>query len=163
MTEKGQSLFELVLAIGVSALMIIVVVSLVNNAVQSANFSRNQTLATRYAETASEWLRGQRDSNITTFLANAGSPPASWCLKDVPLTDTSWNQHSACGSTDVVSGTIFTRQVDFSTSLIPFPTPPAAPTTSKTVVNATVVVSWNDSKGSHTITNATQFTDWRQR
>jgi hypothetical protein len=151
--QRGQSLFELVLAIGVSAIMIVVIVSLVNNAVQGANFSRNQTSAVRYAESGSEWLRFQRDTNLTTFLANASTAPASWCLKDSPLTDTSWNQHSACATTDVIAGTIFIRQVDFTV------TAPAG----KTLVLANVTVTWTDSKGTHKITNATQFTDWRQR
>jgi type II secretory pathway pseudopilin PulG len=161
--HKGQSLFELVLAIGVSAIIIVVLVSLVNNAVQAAAFSKNQTLAARYAESATEWLRAQRDTNISTFLTNTSTAPVSWCLKDTPLIDTSWNEHTACATNDVVSGTIFTRQVDFTVSTIPIPTPPAAAVKNQTIVLATVSVSWSDAKGTHKITNATQFSDWRQR
>ena len=84
---RGQSLFELVLAIGVSALVIVVLVSLVSNALQNSVFSRNQTLASRYAQSATEWLRGQRDNNIATFITNTAT--TTWCLKDEPLTSCS--------------------------------------------------------------------------
>ena len=149
---RGQSLFELVLAIGISSIMIVVIVSLVNNALQGANFAKSQTLAIRYAESASEWLRAQRDADIVTFLTHA---TGTWCLKDDPLTNTSWNQHNSCATTDVISGSSFVRQVVFTVT-----TP--APSL-KTLVLANTTVTWTDSKGTHTITNATQFTDWRQR
>lgn len=153
---KGQSLFELLLAIGVSAIVIVVLVALVNNALQAAAYSRNQTLAGRHAESATEWLRTQRDTRIDTFLTNAGTPPSSWCLKDVSLSDSSWNQHSACSSTDYITGTPFVRQVDFSVDS-------NGGGIGKTVVTATVEVMWSDSKGDHTVNSSTQFTDWRQR
>lgn len=152
--QRGQSLFELVLAIGVSAIIITVLVSLVNNAVQAATFSKNQTLATRYAESGTEWLRTQRDTDIATFLINASTAPLSWCLKDSPLVNSSWTgTHHPCGASEYITGTIFVRQVDFN------PTSPSG----KTVIIADVVVSWTDSKGNHKITNSTQFSDWRQR
>ncbi len=151
--EKGQSLFELLLAIGISALIIVVLVSLVNNSLQNAAFSKNESLAGRYAEAATEWLRGQRDNRIDTFMTNSTTPPPSWCLKDESLTDASWNRHIACGSSDKITGTIFTRQVDFSVGTV----------SGKTIVTADIVVKWTDSKGTHKVTSSTKFSDWRQR
>jgi Tfp pilus assembly protein PilV len=150
--QSGQSLFELVLSIGVSAVIIVVLVALVNNAVQGAAYSRNQTLATRYAESGMEWVRTQRDADITTFLTKANA--MSYCLKNEPPT---W-QSGVCGSTDyVVSAgvtTIFKRQVTF-----PAPTVVSG----KNLYTANLTVTWTDSKGTHTVNNSTQFTDWRQR
>ncbi len=150
--QRGQSLFELLLAIGISALIIVVLVSLASSAIQNAVFSRNETLASRYAEAATEWLRGQRDNNTAAFFNNASSPPASWCLKDSTLGNSSWNDHSACGTGDKISGTPFIRQVDFSVT-----------GSGKTIVTAGVSVSWTDSKGIHKVSSATKFSDWRQR
>ena len=65
---KGQSMFELVIAIGVSALIIVILVSLVSSALQNAAFAKNETLAGKYAENATEWLRGQRDKSTDVFL-----------------------------------------------------------------------------------------------
>jgi Tfp pilus assembly protein PilV len=149
--EKGQSLFELILAIGVSAIIIVVLVSLVSNALQNAAFSRNETLAARHAQTTTEWLRAQRDNNIDNFIANAAIP--TWCLTDNPLTDSSWNNQGACGANEVVSGTIFKREVLFTINNV----------SGKTIILSNVAVSWDDSKGKHKVTNATQFSDWRQR
>ena len=151
--ERGQSLFELVLSVGISALIIVVLVSLVNNALQNAAFSRNETLASKYSQAATEWLRGQRDSRIDTFISNARSSPSSWCLRDVPLSDTSWNLHNACTSSQTITNTPFTRQVNFTVRTV----------SGKTIVNAEVRVAWTDSKGTHAVTSSTDFSDWRQR
>lgn len=151
--QKGQSLFELLLAIGISALIIVVLVSLVSNALQNAAFSKNETLASRFAESATEWLRGQRDNNINTFISNTTTPPFSWCLKDENLTDSSWNKHAVCNPADKVGNTIFTRQVDFSSTIV----------SGKTIINADIQVYWTDSKGRHSVTSSTKFSDWRQR
>ena len=148
---RGQSLFELVLAIGVSALIIVVLVSLVSNALQNAAFAKNQTLAARYSQSATEWLRGQRDNNIDTFMTNVTTP--TWCLKDEPLTNASWNKVGACSTSDVISGTPLIRQVDFTVSV----------TGGKTIVQAMVKVRWTDTKGTHDVNSSTNFSDWRQR
>lgn len=147
--NNGQSLFELIMSIGVSALIIVAVVALVNNAIQNAAFSKNETQASKYAQAATEWLRGQRDNRIDTFIANSAS---SWCLTDPQLNDTSWDQGSACLNTDFILDTIFVRQVDFTTTT----------ESGKKIIKAVVTVNWKDSKGTHTVNSATNFTDWRE-
>jgi type II secretory pathway pseudopilin PulG len=153
--QKGQSLFELLLAIGISAMIIVVLVSLVSNALQNATFARNETLAARYAEAATEWLRGQRDNNITTFVSNAVSAPTSWCLRDENLTDSSWNRHAPCstGASDRITGTPFYRQVDFMVNTV----------SGKRIYTADITVSWTDSNGQHRVKSTTKFSDWRER
>lgn len=148
---SGQSLFELVVAVGISALIIVALVSLTSVALANAAFSKNETLAGRYAEAATEWLRGQRDNDIDLFITNVLTP--AWCLKDVNLTDASWSDSSACNATDYITGTKFTREVDFTVNTV----------SGKTIVLAIVNVSWSDSKGTHVISSATNYSDWRQR
>jgi Tfp pilus assembly protein PilW len=146
--EKGQSLFELVVAIAISALVIVAIVSLTVNSIQNSNFSKNKARAATYAQQATEWLRGQRDNYIDTFLANVVKP---YCMPDL-----SWNHFQAIPSTQncsAISSTPFKRWVTFST------TKPSG----KTLVEADVVVTWSDSQGLHQVTNATSFSDWRQR
>ena len=156
--QNGQSMFELVMSIGVAALIIIVLVSLVNNALQNAAFSKNKTLAARYAQSATEWLRGQRDKSITNFLINTGNPPSakSFCLTDNPLIDASWLNTGACVLApvpEVIPNTIFIRQVDFNVTSL----------AGKTNIQATTTVKWTDSKGTHVVSSGTVFSDWRQR
>jgi Tfp pilus assembly protein PilV len=139
--EQGQSLFEVLIALAVSALIIISLVSLVNNAIQNAAFSKNKSLASTYAQEATEWLRGQRDSDINTFQTNVAT--SVWCLQDL-----SWTKSGACATGDEIASTPFMREVTFSGT---------------TVVEANIVISWKDSLGDHQVVSATNFADWRQR
>jgi len=144
--QAGQSLFEVVVAIAISALIIVTIVSLVSNSLRNATFSRNNAQAASYAQAATEWLRTQRDNNIAVFLTNVST--TSWCFKDL-----SWSISGACIQSENIPGTPFLRQGNFSTTL----------SGGKTLITADVVVSWNDSQGEHIVTNSTNFTDWRQR
>lgn len=151
--NKGQSLFELVIAIGISALIIVVLVSLVSNALENASFAKNQTLSVRYAQEASEWLRGQRDADTNVFLTNVSSYPyeIARCFNNL-----NWSSVGPCGSEDKISG-LFIRQIKFKT------VDAVINGVTKNIVEADVTVSWTDSKGLHQMTNATDFSDWRQR
>ncbi len=143
---RGQSLFEAIVALAISALIIVAVVSLVSNSIRNASFSRNKTLASRYAQQATEWLRGQRDSDITTFSSDALTP--TWCINNL-----SWTQAGHCGSGDFITNTIFGREVSFVLNSV----------NGKDVIEADIIVFWTDSQGYHEVRSATNFADWRQR
>jgi type II secretory pathway pseudopilin PulG len=140
--EKGQSLFELMVAIAISALVIVVIVSLTVNSIQSSNFSKNKTLASTYSQQASEWLRGQRDSNTATFFANVQSAGGDMCLNTLTWTV------GACANHATIPGTPFTRKVTFDTTVA-------------NIVTADVMVSWSDSQGFHEVKDATNLADLR--
>lgn len=144
--EKGQSLFEAIIALAISALIVVAVVALVASSIRNSSFSRNETLASRYAQQATEWLRGQRDADITTFSSNVLT--TAWCINDL-----SWARSGSCGSSDFITDTKFSRQVNFSVTTVG----------GKDVVGADVIVYWIDSQGYHEVRNATSFSDWRQR
>ncbi len=141
--SPGQSLFEVIIALAISAIVITALVSLVSNSIQNAAFSRNKTLAANYAQEATEWIRGQRDTDIDLFVLNA---VGTRCLNSL-----SWNGPCAAGA--VIPNTPFTRQTTFTTFN------PGG----KTIIEVDVSVSWTDSKGSHETRSATNFSDWRQR
>lgn len=145
-TERGQSLFELVVAIAVSAMVITAVTSLASNSIRNSTFSKNKSLAATYAQQATEWLRGQRDNDINTFVAHAVTP--TWCLSDL-----NWNTPGNCGADQVITGTLFSRQATFTVTT----------QNGKDVIEADVIVSWSDSQGMHEVTSATNLVDWRQR
>lgn len=151
--NKGQSLFELVIAIGISALIIVVLVSLVSSALQNAAFSKNETLAGKLAQESTEWLRGQRDTDITSFLANITSYPYG---VDRCFNTLAWSSVGPCGSEDKIDG-LFVRQISFTQ------VDRVVDGLTKNIIEADVTVSWTDSKGIHEVTNATDFSDWRQR
>ena len=146
--QKGQSMFELVVAIAICALIIVAIVSLTTNSIRNSSYSKNKALAATYAQQATEWLRGQRDSNINTFIGIATTP--AWCLQELDFTQPAINPAVNC--TEKIMDTPFVRWVSFNTSL----------QGGKTVVEADITVSWVDSQGTHTIKSATSFSDWRQ-
>ena len=144
--QKGQSLFEVVLALGVITAITVGIVSLTVSAIRNAAFSKNKTLAGRYAQEATEWLRSERDNDFTVFETHAQTP--LWCFSGL-----NWNKVGACGEADKISGIPLLRDVTFSTNLV----------SGKTVIEANVRVYWDDAQGLHEVRSATSFSDWRQR
>jgi type II secretory pathway pseudopilin PulG len=150
--NRGQSLFELVVAIGISALVIVVLVSLVSNALQNAAFAKNETLAGHYAQDTVEWLRGQRDADINSFVTNVSSSfGITKCFNTL-----AWSAVGPCDASDKISG-LFVRQITFKSINV------VVSGVTKNIIEADITVSWTDSKGLHVVTNATDFSDWRQR
>jgi len=147
---KGQSMFEVVVAIFIMALIIVGVIILSTNSISNSSFSKNKTLAGRYAQEAIEWLRSQRDADMTIFTGRVSAVP--YCLTDISLANP-WSNIGTCTSTEVIPETSFRREASLSTSQISL----------KNVIEATVVVYWSDSKGSHEVRSVTNFTDIREK
>lgn len=138
--QKGQSLFEVIVAVAISTLIVTAIVSLATNSIQNTSYSRDKTLASDYVEEAMEWLRQERDNN-TQFKAKATETAGkSYCLDDL----STWPALSDCTTDQFISGTKFKRTLAF-------------PSYSGGVVEATVTVSWEDSKGSHEVTSSTEL------
>lgn len=148
--SRGQSLFEVVIALAISALIIVSLVSLVSSSIRNTTFSKNKTLAARYAQEGTEWLRGQRDEDIATFKTNTLTP--IWCFKDL-----SFSIVGPCGTGDEIDGTPFKREIVFSSTSV------NVGGVNKIVIQADVSVVWEDSQGFHEVKSATNFVDWRER
>lgn len=151
MIEKGQSMLEVLIAIFVMAMIIVGVVVMSTKSVSNADFSKSSTVAGRYTQEAIEWLRSERNNNISAFLAHTPGLDTEYnfCLNTL-----GWNEGVCLNEGDNIQGTVFIRDLTIIKSLIP--------TTTKTVVTATVVVKWEDSKGTHEVKSITEFTDLRQ-
>lgn len=148
-TNSGQSMFEVIIALFIIAMIIVGVVSLTTISVSNSVFSRNKTLAGKYSQEAIEWLRSQREVNFSVFKTNA---TGTWCLSSL-----AFSSHSACGSS--IPGTIFKREVVFSTSQIGV----CPGVDCKNIINADVKTYWTDSKGTHQAVSTTEFTDIREK
>lgn len=129
MKEKGQSIFELVIALAVTVLIITGIVQVVTISIRNANFSKTQAEATRYAQQAAEWLRAERDNGWETFYSKAAI--GDWCLKNLD-----WAGPGVCGTGDFILQTSFLRSLKLISPDI------------KTV-KAEIRVSWTDSQGRH--------------
>lgn len=153
--KKGQSLFEVVFAVAIVALLLVGVVALTTTSVRNSTFSRNTSLANGYAQEAVEWLREERDESWDTFRSHATPATLNWCLTE-PLT---WSSSSACGSTDYIASTIFIRDLTFTCYR---DGPPAVSCSNSSVNNieGLVVVSWTDAQGAHDARVITRLANW---
>jgi hypothetical protein len=142
--NEGQSLFEVVLALALSTLIIVALVSLVSNSIRNSTYSRNKTYATRHTQEASEWLRGQRDDDWDVFSTNILClvPPHVQCLDTLVL-----GNCGICDDTQFISN-IFKREVTFSDIEV-------------NSVTIEVNTYWTDAQGIHEVRSSTILTDWR--
>jgi type II secretory pathway pseudopilin PulG len=74
--RSGQSLVEMVIAIAVVLVVIVSLVTVTTISIRNATFSRNQALATKYAQETIEKIREYRAKvDWNTFGANCQNPP----------------------------------------------------------------------------------------
>ena len=145
--DAGQSLFEIILALAVTTLIIVAIVALTSTSIRNTTFSKNKTLASRYSQEATEWLRGERDTDFSVFETRALTP--LYCLPAL-----SWGSATigACASGQQIANTLFRREVSFSSSVV----------NGKTLIQAGIRVYWSDAQGLHEVRSVTNFSDWRQ-
>ncbi|RJR30414.1 hypothetical protein C4564_00345 [Candidatus Microgenomates bacterium] len=145
--QKGQSLFELVLAVVVVGVVMVVLVRLVSKTINNTTFARDRTLALRHTQEAVEWLRGQRDANWGQFLGRSSVAGSKYCLQSL-----SFSANGACGSGATIDN-LFTREGVLARS--------TEPLTGRELVEVVVTTGWSDSEGYHESRVSTVLTDWR--
>lgn len=146
--QKGQSMFEVVLALFIITMIIVAVVILSTNAISNSLFSRSKTQASRYSQEAIEWLRNQRETNSEAFTTAASVP--TYCLNNNPP---DFGNVGSCTSVELIPNTILKRDLVFESSIV----------SGKTIINATVITSWEDSRGYHEVRAVTDFSDIREK
>jgi len=144
---KGQSLFEVVLAIAVVTLITVGIIILATNSIRNSTYSKNKTLASKYAQEGVEWLRDQRAVDPNNFFLKAAAP--SYCINILE-----WNYPGQCdyADEDFISETTLAREVHFSTIVL---------ANGDGAYNAKVIVYWSDSQGKHEVSTETTFGEIR--
>lgn len=144
--DRGQSMFEVLLALFIITMIIVAVVVLSTKSIANSLFSRSKTQASRYSQEAIEWLRHERENNSAAFgvVTNTGT----YCLTALNFSNT-----GTCAANELITDTIFKREVNFSTNLV----------ASKTIIIATVITSWQDPRGYHEVRATTEFSDIREK
>lgn len=142
--SSGQSLFEVILALGLITLILTAVVALASLSIKNSSFSRLQTIATRYTETTMEWLREEKQSDWTNFYTFASnSSNSKWCFNDL-----SWQNATLGGCSGFISDTNFKREITFTISSEP------------REVQVMVNVNWQDSSGYHEVNTTSDLTNY---
>lgn len=134
--EWGQTLLEVLVALSVGVLVLVAMTAVILSSLSNAQFSKNQNLATLFAQQGMEMVRDLRNKNWTSFAAYDGF----YCLaKDGSLTAGS----NCAGNIDG----FFTRQIRFENLAVD-------------KRRITVTVSFTDSKGEHKSELISIFTNW---
>jgi hypothetical protein len=87
--DKGQTLIEAATALGVASIIIAAIAISILTSMDNATFSKNQNLATQYAQQGMDVLRQLSDSDWSTFNAYNGDycfPAGSLILTAGPCT-----------------------------------------------------------------------------
>lgn len=142
MQQKGQSLFEVVLALAVISVVLVALVSLASGAVRNTTFSKNKTISSRLAQEAVEWIRGERDTSWTEFFSRALTSP-NYCLQDLE-----WLDIGSCSNEEFIQDTVLVRNMTLTVI-------------SPNQVQVEIEVSWEDSQGVHATRVVTDFTNWQ--
>ena len=131
---KGQSLIEVLLALGAAVVIITAITAVVTSALNNAQFSKNQNLANQYAQQGMEVVRAIRDKSSGTFFSLPGGP--NFCL---PQNSTELVNRSGPDCDGEGNVGIFIRAITLKNDS-------DCAGAANTKVKATVSVAWNDSK-----------------
>lgn len=146
MKKEGQSLFELVIAIGIVALVLVAILSASTISVRNSTFSKEQAIASRFTQQAIEWLRGQRDGDWNTFKSRGSSTGTTWCLNSLD-----WNSVGVCNS--AIPSTNFSREAEIIYN----------PAADKDQITVTVSTFWTDGSKQHSIEVTTVLSNWKAK
>lgn len=94
---NGQSLLEVVVAIGVIVFVLVGLISTVTFGLSNAQFARNKAQAIKYTQEAVEWLRIERDASWNNFYDHSSDSGTIYCLRN-----TSWPSPGVCSSAMVI-------------------------------------------------------------
>lgn len=128
---KGQTLIEVVVAVGAAVVIITALTTLIINSVNNGQISRNQNLATQYASEGIEDMRQIRDVNYATFAAYNGV----YCLgpSNPPVLS------PACSTANLGNPLTFLRTVTITPNR-------CGEDVATNMSNVVVTVAWNDGK-----------------
>jgi type II secretory pathway pseudopilin PulG len=124
---KGQTLIEVLVALSVIVILVSMITMVIISSLNNAQFSRDQDLATNYAQEGMEIVRKVRNSNYTSFKNYSGI----YCLAKGSLVLPSSSANCTTPNVDK-----FIRKVQIEQT----------PGCNTNVAKVTVSVSWTDAK-----------------
>lgn len=139
--EKGQTLIEVLVGLASGVIVIGAITIATLSALNNAQFSENQNLATQYAQQAMEIVRNMRDTDYQNFSNLSGGYCMGRSCTSLNNSNLNTNPNDTYCWTSPASGcgqniAIFVRQVSFEQN--------SSSCDGNTKVTATA--SWNDSK-----------------
>lgn len=141
--SRGQTLLELVVAIGVVAIVITALVAAVTASLRYSQSTRLRSRGVKYAQEGLELSRKLRDTNTWSTFDSYANGSGSWCLDE----NGAWVVDTASGNCPVSVGNNFWRRVHFVRN--------------DPIMEVTVSVSWGERNTPSSIELKTHFTQWK--
>lgn len=99
--QAGQTLIEVLVGLSAAVVVIAAITSAALTSLNNAQYSRDQNLATQYAQQGMELVRNMRDLDIAsvsaTFLPNDTYCLAKLCSALTPTNPSCWSGNLECG------------------------------------------------------------------
>ncbi|MBI2268468.1 MAG: hypothetical protein HYU80_03445 [Candidatus Blackburnbacteria bacterium] len=131
----------MVVVIGVLALLITGIVSIVTFSVRNSSFSQSEAQANKYSQEAVEWIRQQRDGGWDNIYSKADGSVR--CMQTLTL-----NISGNCPQSSKIADT-FIREATLTRI-------------DNDTVQIDVKVGWTDSRGTHESRTSTILTNWKK-
>lgn len=155
--EKGQTLIEIIIALAVSVIVVTAITVVVNSSLSNAQFSKNQNLATHYAEEGMEYMRKIRNQDWKYYNSESTfkflEEHTTWavsCLGSNLVLGPLDSPTGTCGTFD--SSNSFIRTVRGEKESTDCGVEPGVD-----IRKVTVTVAWSDSKCNSDMTGGDNF------
>lgn len=154
---RGTSIIEIVIAAALISISVIAALSLANHSQKQNTYARDLAEASKYLAEGADWLRTQRSqlgwATIAAKVEDDGAlSDTTYCLNTLPgptsSTDFTDLTPSPCAQGDIISGTIFHREIVIN-----------PPNTTAGILKATLRVKWVE-KDEHQASLEVELTQW---
>lgn len=154
--ERGQTIIEVIIVIGLVVLVLITLVTGMVLGIRNNQTAKEQELAKNRTQEAIEWFRNLRDQmgwdSLQAMVSSQGNP-VSYCLPTLPGTVAQAQAltNRSCLSSEYVQGTtLFYRTMVIN-----------LPLNSNTEMDVTVNVTWTEGGKSHASTATLVLQKWQ--
>ena len=141
--ESGQTLLELVVAIGVVAIVITALVAAVTASLRYSQATRLRSRGVKYAQEGLELARKLRDISTWDVFQTYANGAGNWCLDESGV----WTIDASGGECPLSASNNFWRAIHFAWT---------DPT-----MDVTVTVNWGERNVPSTVVLKTYFTHWK--
>lgn len=154
-SQSGQTLIEVIIAIGLMVLVITTIVSGVVLSIRNNRYAKDQALSKEYVRETLEWLRSMRDQlgwDAFDATVRADGTTVQYCLDTLPETIAEFDakvHSSTC--TVTINGTPFVRSVTLTPAIV----------SSIHQITAVAVVSWTEGSKTFTSQSTLVLKEWR--
>lgn len=133
---------EVIIFIFIISLIFVAVAYMMTLSLKQTQYNKDKIIATHAAEELEEWLRGEKESDWSTFTTRSSDVGSVYCFND---SDLSWPATGSCEDSYSLNNQ-FKRELTL--------------TTSGEEVSVTINVSWKDGANTFNVPIDSLFTSW---